>query len=585
MTEPVSDWEYFLQIVREGWPALVIIGAIIVLSIIFSRIGKKARNVTRENSTPMEAELFCFVTRGSSSSSRTTIDRNIPNLDKYEHLIPKRSGRRFKSRNRSGNFPVVVATIDGKTRLVIAEQNPNNQLSEQDLGKKVIILYKWNLSFETFVISEDQSIATTGVSAMKSKEQYRKAAVAGSSFLIDMQSSVNTEKKKEMRNFIRKFRKESISGQDVSNYLTQSFFQSRMLQKRRLESVGVTIKEKYSTNLLRPFNDSSVLWLYDGKNVACHVSDEDGKRRKEYSISGSKKLTIREKNFTTYSVITNASGTSAKVKCPNCGHECEITSFFNGCEYCRTKFNVNDFDNRISSISLSEPGSTLSSGFMYILVYAMLPVNIWANVHFGIIGTEIPWSLIGGILLHMLYLVALIVLSLPFQLKHIINNARKHSIRKKMEKYDKYFSREHLFGEINFRLSLWAFSNKNDPLLQSVNNLCLDENDVIDMVVVYYHKMQLKEDGENLNIHCICNIRLVYLRNNRIEQDIGKYRLILARNKNVETDLSFDLQKIKCKACGASISLLDSSGVCQSCRTAVNLLNYDWIMTQITKIR
>ena len=418
---------------------------------------------------------------------------------------------------------------------------------------------------------------------MKAKEEYTKSVIAGSTFQIDIDATVNTEKQKEIKRFIEDFRIDNMNGRDVSKYLTQNFFHSKMLQKRRLDSVGVTIKEKFKKNILRLFNEGSAIWLYDGKNVACNITDDDGKRLKEYFMSNSKKLSIKEKRYLGYSIITNASGSSEKIKCSNCGHECSITSFFSGCEFCRTKFNFSDFSNRISSTSLSVPEGIISSGFMKILVYGMLPLTIWANAHFGFVGNDMVWRIVAGIFLYFPVMIAVMILLLPFLLKPMIDNKRKHAIGKKMEKYDKYFSREHFFGVINHRLSIWAFCDKNDPLLQSVNNFCLDEKRVVDIDIVHFYNMLLKEEGENLVIHCICDIRLVYLSDNNIQEKTGKYELVLARNKHVETDLNFSFQKIKCRSCGASISLLENFNVCQSCRNVVNLINHDWVMTQITK--
>ncbi|MCL2426393.1 MAG: hypothetical protein FWD05_08650 [Oscillospiraceae bacterium] len=420
---------------------------------------------------------------------------------------------------------------------------------------------------------------------MKRKEQYTKAAIAGSTFQIDMEASVNEEKQKEMRSFIRKYRKDNAKGLDVSKKLTQNFYYSKMLRKRRLDSLGVTIRERFSINIFRLLNTLSALWLYDGKNVACNITDEDGKRRKVYFISGNKKLSIKDKRYLGYSIITNASGTSEKVKCSNCGHECLVTSFFTGCDFCRTKFNIDDFDNRISSIAPDQL-SDLSSGFVRFLMIIMFILTIWANIHFGFFGgDEIIFRIVIGLLLYFPVMIVFMILLLPIWVPKIVANTRKHAIGKKMEKYDKYFSREHFFGIIDSRLSLWAFSDKQNPLLRSVNNICLDENQAIDMDVLFYRNMLLKEEAENLIINCICNIRLVYLRGNSIQKDIGKYKLTFVRNKQIQTDLNFSLQNIKCKSCGASINLLDSSGICQSCRTAVNLVDYDWVMTEIVRVR
>ena len=36
--------------------------------------------------------------------------------------------------------------------------------------------------------------------------------------------------------------------------------------------------------------------------------------------------------------------------CPNCGYEDAIENLIDGCDYCHTKFHIQDFDGKVSSI-------------------------------------------------------------------------------------------------------------------------------------------------------------------------------------------------------------------------------------------
>ncbi|MCL2425325.1 MAG: hypothetical protein FWD05_03200 [Oscillospiraceae bacterium] len=134
----------------------LIIPIIIVFVILFVIIMKRVTKISKDNSIPMEAVLFCFVSRGRSdrSLSKSRISRDIPNLDKFGHLIPKRGGRIYSHRNKYAYVPAVVVTVNGETRLVISIGNSDRRLSEQDLGKTVNILYRRVGGYQTFVIKD-----------------------------------------------------------------------------------------------------------------------------------------------------------------------------------------------------------------------------------------------------------------------------------------------------------------------------------------------------------------------------------------------------------------------------------------------
>jgi len=132
----------------------LIIPIIIVFVILFVIIMKRVTKISKDNGIPMEAVLFCFVSRGRSdrSLSRPRISGDIPDLDKFGHLLPKRGGRIYSHKNKFSYVPAVVVTIGGETKLLISIGSSDRRLSEQDLGKTVNILYRRMGGYETFVI-------------------------------------------------------------------------------------------------------------------------------------------------------------------------------------------------------------------------------------------------------------------------------------------------------------------------------------------------------------------------------------------------------------------------------------------------
>jgi len=151
-------------------PAFVLI---VIVAFIISKKSRKKRKITRENSVPMEAELFCFAYRRRigprsphASTGTSLIDECIPNLDSYRHLLMKRGGNLYRSINTRHCYPLVVINIDGEAYLVYGRKN--KRLKTEDLGKKVSILFREYDVGHSFIINDEQSLADEEVWASRS---------------------------------------------------------------------------------------------------------------------------------------------------------------------------------------------------------------------------------------------------------------------------------------------------------------------------------------------------------------------------------------------------------------------------------
>jgi len=417
---------------------------------------------------------------------------------------------------------------------------------------------------------------------MKEREEYTKG-IGGKELLIDLEATIDKEKQKEIKAFIESYKKDIKAGNDVSKYLTQSLYYCEHIQKRRQEKFNVSVEEGYAFNKMKAFNDDGGLWLYDGKNVACNYCDEEGVRYRNYKIGNSKKLKVKEKRYSNYSVISNATGKTGTIKCPNCGHTCSQEDFFTHCPFCNTKFNIEDYQNRISGTSLSLFGKNLSSGTTRFIFFSVMILCVALNQIYGFIGGDtIPGRFFAGLLLFLIAMAVFLILTLPFYLRPIRENKKKRSIGIKMYEYDKYFSQEQFYSIVDYRLNVWAFAEPGDHVLQLVNNYHLDEEQIIDLDIVSYKDVILREGNDNLSIQLKCQIRFIYMAGNTIRSKTEDYSLVLARNKKVQTNLESDVLLLKCEKCGASISLLEG-GQCNYCRSPIDVLNYDWVLMEIIK--
>jgi len=163
--------EFSVEMLRYVFlPAFVLI---VITMFMISKRSRRKHKITRENSVPMETELFCFAYRrriGPSShhasDGRSLIDERIPNLDRYGHLLLKRGGNVYRSINNRHCYPLVVINIDGEAYLVYGRKN--KRLKTEDLGKKVSILFRKYDVGHSFIINDEQSLADEEIWANRS---------------------------------------------------------------------------------------------------------------------------------------------------------------------------------------------------------------------------------------------------------------------------------------------------------------------------------------------------------------------------------------------------------------------------------
>ena len=175
----------------------------------------------------------------------------------------------------------------------------------------------------------------------------------------------------------------------LQDYATQLMWHSTALQKKRLMKKGLTL-EMDSVRRAYSGKGSSVREnkYFDGRYRVNDIYEEISALR---TIKQSGKIIKRIKDSeVAHFTLLSASQTGAgKVICPNCGAETTRENLLDGCDYCGTKFTVEDMENKIDSFGLRRDFRTGASKkeavrelmFPWTTLIAILPL-----VYFGLIG-------------------------------------------------------------------------------------------------------------------------------------------------------------------------------------------------------
>ena len=168
---------------------------------------------------------------------------------------------------------------------------------------------------------------------------------------------VVTEDLDDTERLIRSFRTDLASylessgtteNDPVQKDVTQIFWYILSLQKRRLERKKIRThmsSERLRYGGMQPVRRKK---YFDGKYQICDVS-ETVEARQTYVSAGGKKLHEEKHLQSAWYRILNASEVGKhNLICPNCGVETTREKLIDGCDFCGTKFTVEDLGRRIS---------------------------------------------------------------------------------------------------------------------------------------------------------------------------------------------------------------------------------------------
>ncbi len=239
-----------------------------------------------------------------------------------------------------------------------------------------------------------------------------------------------------------------IDDEQLAKDTTQPFWQSMYLSKKRLNNKGLDVDIRFSEEKGNRINTISV--VNDGKNIIGTYKDNIIEE-KSFKKDGRTIYDHKGKKMWIGNVI-KARGENNMVACPNCGNMGDISSYINGCDYCNSKFQVEDFEEKVSSFIVSDDekrkvqnistrcslGAIIAGIIMIIAMVVSFIVVIINQVNYkpgnyNTNATIIFASLITGFPIFIKVFIGLIIVFVLIAV--VVNKIRKNEVIEKNEVY------------------------------------------------------------------------------------------------------------------------------------------------------
>lgn len=423
----------------------------------------------------------------------------------------------------------------------------------------------------------------------------------------------------EMTDLVNAYKQEVAAWYSVPHFTenafqttTQNLWYAHYLNKKRLQMLGVTARYDYiqPTEYVRGENQRYPHWSYshDGKNLICRISDAMRYRKSFYD--GNRLIWSDEGNgLPGEYYIIQAKSISGSYICPNCGREDTLEHLLDGCDYCGTKFQIGDFDQKVSSVY--NPGSRTQqrSGFTLLknfwpLYIILLLIAIGGPLLMGILSSAAEYfrdtpDIMADILeksgilghLELLLLPAGMALLLIVFLAVLLGKTTKESVKEgparsrqtltRLRNVDPHFSEEAFIGNLSNKLMSLCYAESMEeirPFAECDMTPFLEQyQNVIDckLLECVWMDYQVREGYQYLAVQV--RLGMTLYENGRMGKATVPMKLGLIRSMDALTQSINDVKVYHCVSCGRSLSLLNG-GRCEYCGTRLDLKRYDWVI-------
>ena len=378
------------------------------------------------------------------------------------------------------------------------------------------------------------------------------------------------------------------------------------LQKQKLQSLGLGMQIQFrkpdadngSTGVLT-YGDSVFENFIIGASK--HITTKISNSQKEiFSSDAEGELTIIMQDPKEGSVPSPDTAMS----CPNCGAPSTLGKLESGCEFCNTKFLMDELYPKVMHFFVQEDGKELFDTKR--LKKCIVCVSIFFLVLFGVvevikllIGEAEPRNLaidIAGFIASSVILGAMIGASVWFigntvsSVKLMGKSARGAAKTGKslmfchnMRKLDPAFSTEFFRDKSMSLLKFMLYSQNPQELTICQCDRPIPEK-LREIVDITYQNSGVNEysirDG-------VCDVSLTFYtdslhyRNGKVLRESDKIRLSLRKVIKKPTDLGFSVMAVTCPSCSASFDAAKNKD-CPFCGNAYPLEENEWVVTDIS---
>lgn len=410
--------------------------------------------------------------------------------------------------------------------------------------------------------------------------------------------------------------------EEIQGDVTQVFRNMLQLRKNRLNRLGLicstTVKRMAYTK-----EDGLTADTYsDGKYRITDVTEEVAAKTVYRSRDGKAVYTKVDRDLANYTVIRAQQVGADTVICPSCGAEATRDALLDGCDYCGTKFAVEDLDNRIAVFAF-RPDTQLryekyrqtrnkvlllailaaaAAVFLGFCVYAIVNApTLLAEADGGVILTVLS-SLFAVFIASPVYLVSFFIahaeISIPLALvlgAASIIIAKKMKAKKRLpmlvraredeiRNYDANFSIANFYSGVQNKLSSVLFA-ENRAQLQAfaagdLTGFLGKYSDVVGVDVDHLDLTAYSVDAAQQHAEVDAYLYLTRYRGAHCRVRREKLHVTLAKAASCKTQVLCAPAVLRCKGCGTALDLLQGKH-CPSCGRELDLMQYDWAIQSL----
>ena len=415
----------------------------------------------------------------------------------------------------------------------------------------------------------------------------------------------------------------------IQDYATQMLWHCIYLQKKRMEKLDIQIGLESSRLSYSKKSDPVRSTLYfDGRYNVNDVYEEI------YSVKTFRHENrdikkVYNKEVAHYTFLSAKNVGKDEIVCPNCGSLSSRSNLIDGCDFCGTKFTIEDLDNRIASFGFRRdfevmegkreaikkvifPWFFFAGGMPFAYIGFLIPFisvkNMEISLPFAIIFfylqvimgllAAVVFSVLGFVFvaISMWFIVPVIMLFNQFfkflNSKLVYRSKGKlyseNRMAQKVRKKDPLFSIQSFFGGVQNKLYAIHFADKRNQV-NAFSDLDLSEylkkyEKVVDIETLSL-SMDLYRVKKGIQIATVrAELLLREFKDNKIKNRKEFLKLQLEKSEHCKTQAVCALSILKCTKCGGNLSLLEGK-ICKFCGNELDMREHDWVITEYSSMQ
>ncbi len=412
--------------------------------------------------------------------------------------------------------------------------------------------------------------------------------------------------KNDMSNMVRKFpeyystyfnhREDETK---LIQVVTQPFWQSMRLSKKRLDSKDVTMELNITEESSKSVFDLPNFDVNADGNHLVGISSRNLQVERVFR-KGEKKIYSKKESEIGVTSMMQSNIDGGKVACPNCGFVEKVESFIDGCDACGSKFEVQDFETKVSSFALEEnagkkllktaKGAFLTLGILVGLlivaaivglVVAFVRIQMGCNDSYALFAIMAMPIAIDIVPICVGCIVSLPIAYFVLRIKWIQNYENRYEDEEIVKHIVPTFSSEDFCQNLEYKLRNIHMASRAEEV-KSFAECSLDKvvegyQDVVDCNVSHVKFVNAIKTTDGYVVDVKVLMKLTIYNGNRIRVRYEKLLLKVYGSDQVVLKNSTALREYKCDNCNSSIDILEG-GTCQYCGATFDYSNYGWVI-------